>query len=115
MIHPYEVGYYKNSNDYMQFFIDKYNKIYLMNDEDEDFIYIFENNDFLKINDDIAFEIKYFYSESKFGLRPATRNELKAAGLWDMVINKDDYSCLEDELESYLDLADEDKSNGLKG
>ena len=40
--------------------------------------------------------------------RPATRNELKAAGLWDMVINKDDYSCPEDELESYLDLADKD-------
>lgn len=48
-------------------------------------------------------------------IRPATRKELKAADLWDMVINKDDYSCPEDELESYLDLADEDKPNGLKG
>jgi hypothetical protein len=41
--------------------------------------------------------------------RPATSSELKAAGLWDMVINKDDYSSEEDELEEYLRIAEEKK------
>jgi hypothetical protein len=41
--------------------------------------------------------------------RPATRSELKAAGLWDMVINKEDCSCLEDELEEYLGIAEKEK------
>ena len=36
-------------------------------------------------------------------LRPATRKEIKAAGLWDCVYNKDDYSSEEDKIETNLD------------
>lgn len=36
-------------------------------------------------------------------LHPATRKEIKAAGLWDYVINKDDYSSEQDKIETELD------------
>ena len=45
-------------------------------------------------------------------LHPATRKEIKEAGLWDYVINKEDYSSeqdqLETELEEYLKLGEEE-------
>jgi len=36
-------------------------------------------------------------------LHPATRKEIKAAGFWDYVINKEDYSSEEDKIETELD------------
>ena len=36
-------------------------------------------------------------------LRPAMRKEVQAAGLWDCVFNKDDYSSKEDQIQSELD------------
>lgn len=36
-------------------------------------------------------------------LHIATRKEIKAAGLWDYVINKEDYSSEEDKIETELD------------
>ncbi len=39
--------------------------------------------------------------------RPATREEIKEAGLWDYVINKYEFSSEDDELEEYLRLGEE--------
>ena len=52
-------------------------------------------------------------------LHPATRKEIKAAGLWEYVINKDDYSSehdkIETELEEYLRIGEElEKQKDMK-
>ena len=36
-------------------------------------------------------------------MHPATRKELKEAGLWDMVVNKNNYSSKDDQIESELE------------
>jgi hypothetical protein len=114
-IKPYEVGHYidsncnTRSNDGMSLYISKQNDVLLMNDDDLDPVYVFVGGKFAVLEN--VFGYKYFHStedEKLAGIRPATRSELKAAGLWDMVINKDDISCPEDELEEYLRLAEED-------
>lgn len=41
-------------------------------------------------------------------IRPATRKEIQMAGFWDLVVNKDDFSSEDDELEEYLRLGEEE-------
>ena len=94
---PYNIGRYNNSFSYFEIFINQNNDIYLVEHDELGDVYKYKEGKFIKEEELFSCEIN---------MRPATRNELKAAGLWDMVINKDDYSCPEDELESYLDLAD---------
>ena len=38
---------------------------------------------------------------------PSTRNELKQAGLWNIVINKEVFSSVEEELDEYLRIGEE--------
>lgn len=108
MINPYEIGHYNGSNDHMVFYINSNEKILLISDDDQDYVYVYVNDHFSKVC--TVMDYKYFDRmpiEISEGIRPATRSELKAAGLWDMVINKDDFSCKEDELEEYLRIAEE--------
>lgn len=108
MINQYEVGYYGGSNSYMKIYIDEVGNFFLFSDDDQDSLYIFNGDMFIKVC--TVIDYKYFNiipNEMKGRVRPATRSELKAASLWDLVINKDDYSCPEDELEEYLKIAEE--------
>lgn len=52
-----------------------------------------------------SFDIQDFVIDENIEekLHPATRKEIKAAGLWDYVINKEDYSSEEDKIETELD------------
>ena len=38
---------------------------------------------------------------------PSTRKELKQSGLWDIVVNKEVFSSVEDELDEYLRIGEE--------
>lgn len=110
MLQPYSIGLYKESLRAMEFFVDFNGQIVLIEDDILGQVYLYDGKDFIVGN---AADYQYFdasESEKMSSIRPATRKELKDAGLWDMVINKDNFSCVEDQLECYLEVA----SNFLK-
>jgi hypothetical protein len=101
MMQVYSIGKYDNCLFSVELYIDRTNQIFLIEHDELGDVYRYENGTFVKDETIFACEVK--------GIRPATRSELKAAKLWDMVINKDDFSCTEDELEEYLKLAEEER------
>ena len=78
-------------------------------------IYVVTNNDYwtgyYRAEDGMPIRTEEEWLEVEGKLHIATRKEIKEAGLWDYVINKDDYSSEEDEietkLEEYLQIGDE--------
>lgn len=113
MIQPYEIGHFECSNDCMQLYITEDKQIILMSADDQDDMYVYDaKNNFKKLCS--TMDYKYFGAIPQCvmkGIRPATRKELKAIGLWDMVVNKEDFSSTEDELEYYLELAEKDDNS----
>lgn len=88
-----EIGGFENADDIL-IYSDNKGHIYLLIGDDEFgwmACYSINDQDFV-IDENIEDD-----------LHPATRKEIKAAGLWDYVINKEDYSSEEDKIETELD------------
>lgn len=97
MICPYKVDVPNNGN--LDLFIIQ-NSMIALYDYEYDSYKIYGSNEFVIPNE----------------ARPATRKEIKEAGLWDYVINKEDYSSeqdkLETKLEEYLRLGENIENSG---
>ncbi len=87
-INPFEDDYGNVSEGII--YANEEGNIFLL-DEDTNFLFDLTSSKGIR---DMAFLKK---------LHPATRKEIKAAGLWDCVFNKEDYSYKEDQIQSELD------------
>ncbi|MDR2067388.1 MAG: hypothetical protein LBP41_00135 [Holosporaceae bacterium] len=111
MITPYRINHLKchlDSDEITGLYI--FNNCIIVADYDDEFeyykiMYMYTNNRFVKINNIVD------ETENNFCLkenpRPATKKELQDAGLWDFVINKEDFSSLEEQFDEYLRLGEE--------
>ena len=72
-----------------------------------------EASEIFIIQNDQLVSIGYTWEDSfqNYDYEPATRREIKEAGLWDFVENKEDYSSeqekIDDELDEYLRIGEE--------
>lgn len=55
---------------------------------------------------DIFFDGRYEIYDLPENIRPTTRKEIQSAGLWDYVINKEDFSNVDEKLEEYLKIGE---------
>ena len=89
MITPYLIDIIEKGN--LKLFSTKDRKIVAYDDEYDEYFILSNRN---KISSELID-------------KPATKKELQEAGLWDLVINKEDFSSIDEELEEYLQIGEE--------
>ncbi len=100
---PYRSIFLADGGD-VYFYVDSKKRVILIGEEASE-IFIIQNDQLVSIG--------YTWEDSfqDYDYEPATRKEIKEAGLWDFVENKEDYSSeqekINDELEEYLRIGEE--------
>ncbi len=100
---PYRSIFLADGGD-VCFYVDSKKRVILIGEELSE-IFIIRNDQLVSIG--------YTWEDSfqNYDYEPATRREIKEAGLWDFVENKEDYSSeqekIDDELDEYLRIGEE--------